>query len=118
MYFYLQEREDSAEYKANIAKFEDVLNILTEYVISQLFPNESDTDSLSETLSDALKITPAPVHSNTRNSSRNSRRNWTEEASSPNFIENKSLSIRNRLLDTKSSLQTIKNDATYQEIQR
>lgn len=106
------------QYKLNKAKFEDVLDMMMEHVISELFPNEkSDTDSLRDDLSDALKIAPAPVHSN-RNSSRNSKVNWTEEAISPNYIENKSISIRNRLLDTESSLQTIKNDVNHQGIQK
>jgi len=87
--------------------------------MSELFPNEeNDTDSLCESLSDTLKIAPAPVHNN-RNSSRNSTKlNWTEEAISPNYIENKSLSIRNRLLDTESSLQTVKNHANSQRVQK
>lgn len=104
--------------KLNKAKFEDVLDMMMEYVISEVFPNEkSDTDSSRDDLSDALKIAPAPVHGN-RNSSRNSKANWTEEAISPNYIENKSISIRNRLLDTESSLQTIKNDANHQGVQK
>lgn len=106
------------QYKLNKAKFEDVLDMMMEYVVFELFPNEkSDTDSLHDDLSDALKIAPAAVHSN-RNSSRNSKVNWTEEAISPNYIENKSISIRNRLLDTESSLQTIKNDANHQGVQK
>lgn len=116
--YYLQEGEDSMQYKLNKAKFEDVLDMLMEYVIAEVIPNkENDTDLLCESLSDALKIAPAPVHGN-RNSSRNSKTNWAEEAISPNYIENKSLSIRNRLLDTGSSLQTIKNDINYQEVQK
>lgn len=116
--YYLQEGEDSMQYKLNKAKFEDVLDMLMEYVITKVIPNkENDTDSLCESLSNALKIAPAPVHGN-RNSSRNSKTNWAEEAFSPNYIENKSLSIRNRLLDTESSLQTIKNDINYQEVQK
>lgn len=92
--------------------------MLMEYVIMEVTPNkENDTDSLCESLSDALKIAPAPVYGN-RNSSRNSKINWTEEAISPNYIENKSLSIRNRLLDTENSLQTIKNDTNYQKVQK
>lgn len=118
MFSYLQEGEDSTQYKLNIAKFEAILDILMEHVIAEVIPNkENDTDSLCESLSDALKIAPAPVHAN-RNSSRNSKTNWTEEAISPNYIENKSLSIRNRLLDTESSLQTIKNDTNYQKVQK
>ncbi|XP_071559554.1 uncharacterized protein [Temnothorax nylanderi] len=114
----MKEREDSAQYKLNKAKFEDVLDMMMEHVISEFFPNEkSDTDSLHDDLSDALRIAPAPVHGN-RNSSRNSKANWTEEAISPNYIENKSISIRNRLLDTESSLQTIKNDANHQGVQK
>lgn len=106
------------QYKLNIAKFEDVLDMLMERVIAEVIPNkENDTDSLCESLSDALKIAPAPVHGN-RSSSRNSKTNWAEEAISPNYIENKSLSIRNRLLDTESSLQTIKNDTNYQKVQK
>lgn len=106
------------QYKLNKAKFEDVLDMLMEYVIMKIIPNkENDTDSLCESLSNALKIAPALVHGN-RNSSRNSKTNWAEEAISPNYIENKSLSIRNRLLDTESSLQTIKNDINYQEVQK
>jgi len=102
----------------NKAKFEDVLDMMMEYVISELFPNEKDeTDSLHDNLTDALRIAPAPVHSN-RNSSRNSKANWTEEAISPNYIENKSISIRNRLLATENFLQTIKNDANLQGIQK
>lgn len=92
--------------------------MMMEHVISELFPDEkSDTDSLRDDLSDALRIAPAPVHGN-RNSSRSSKANWTEEAISPNYIENKSISIRNRLLDVENSLQTIKNDANRQEIQK
>lgn len=114
----MKEGEDSVQYKLNKAKFEDVLDMMMEYVVFELFPNEkSDTDSLHDDLSDALKIAPAAVHSN-RNSSRNSKVNWTEEAISPNYIENKSISIRNRLLDTESSLQTIKNDANHQGVQK
>ncbi|XP_018402549.1 PREDICTED: uncharacterized protein LOC108779601 [Cyphomyrmex costatus] len=114
----MKEEEDSAQYKLNRAKFEDVLDMMTEYVISELFSNENaETDSLRDDLTDTLRIAPAPVHSN-RNSSRNSKVNWTEEAISPNYIENKSISIRNRLLDTESSLQTIKNDANLQGIQK
>jgi len=105
------------QYKLNKAKFEDVLNMMMEYVISELFPKKDDTDSLRDDLSDALRITPAPVHGN-RNSSRNSKANWAEEAISPNYIENKSISIRNRLLDTESSLQTIKNDTNRQGVQK
>ncbi|XP_072746995.1 uncharacterized protein [Anoplolepis gracilipes] len=113
-----KEGEDSTQYKLNKVKFESVLNILMEYVIAEVIPSkENDTDSLCESLSDALKIAPAPVHGN-RNSSRNSKTNWVEEAFSPNYIENKSLSIRNRLLDTESSLQTIKNDTNYQKVQK
>lgn len=116
--FLMKEEEDSVQYKLNKAKFEDVLDMMMEYVVSELFPNEkSDTDSLHDDLSDALKIAPAPVHNN-RNSSRNSKVNWTEEAISPNYIENKSISIRNRLLDTESSLQTIKNDVNHQGVQK
>lgn len=116
--FILQEGEDSTQYKLNKAKFEDVLDMLMEYVIKEVIPNkENDTDFLCENLSDALKIAPAPVYGN-RNSSRNSKINWTEEAISPNYIENKSLSIRNRLLDTENSLQTIKNDTNYQKVQK
>ncbi|EGI65647.1 hypothetical protein G5I_05746 [Acromyrmex echinatior] len=112
----MKEGEDSMQYKLNKAKFEDVLDMMMEYVISELFPNEKDeTDSLHDDLTDALRIAPAPVHG--RNSSKNSKANWTEEAISPNYIENKSISIRNRLLDTESSLQTIKNDANLQGIQ-
>lgn len=115
--YYSQEGEDSVQYKLNKAKFEDVLDMMMEYVVSELFPNEkSDTDSLRDDLSDALRIAPAPVHDN-RNSSRNSKANWTEEAISPNYIENKSLSIRSRLLDTESSLQT-KNNANHQGVQK
>lgn len=89
-----------------------------EYIIKEIIPNkENDTDSLCESLSDALKIVPAPVYGN-RNSSRNSKINWTEEAISPNYIENKSLIIRNRLLDTENSLQTIENDTNYQKVQK
>jgi len=89
-----------------------------EYVTSELFlSKENKTDSLCDSLSDTLKIAPAPLNSN-RNSSRNSKTNWTEEAISPNYIENKSLSIRNRLLDTESSLQAMRNDANYQGIQK
>lgn len=89
-----------------------------EYIVSELFPNkENDTDSLCESLSDTLKIAPAPVRDN-RNSSKGLKTNWAEEAVSHNYIENKSLSIRNRLLDTGSSLQTIKNDVNYQEVQK
>lgn len=88
-----------------------------EYVIMEIIPNkENDIDSLCENLSDALTIAPAPVCN--RNSSRNSKINWTEEAISSNYIENKSLSIRNRLLDTENSLQTIKNDTNYQKVQK
>lgn len=113
-----KEGEDSTQYKLNKAKFEDVLDMLMEYVIKEVIPNkENDTDFLCENLSDALKIAPAPVYGN-RNSSRNSKINWTEEAISPNYIENKSLSIRNRLLDTENSLQTIKNDTNYQKVQK
>ncbi|KAH0951984.1 hypothetical protein HN011_005189 [Eciton burchellii] len=113
-----KERGDSAQYKLNKAKFEDVLDLLMEYVTSELFlSKENKTDSLCDSLSDSLKIAPAPLNSN-RNSSRNSKTNWTEEAISPNYIENKSLSIRNRLLDTESSLQTMRNDANYQGIQK
>lgn len=113
----MKEGEDSMQYKLNKAKFEDVLDMMMEYVISELFPNEKDeTDSLHDDLTDALRIAPAPVHG--RNSSKNSKANWTEEAISPNYIENKSISIRNRLLDTESSLQTIKNDANLQGIQK
>lgn len=113
-----KEGEDSTQYKLNKAKFEDVVDMLMEYVIMEVTPNkENDTDSLCESLSDALKIAPAPVYGN-RNSSRNSKINWTEEAISPNYIENKSLSIRNRLLDTENSLQTIKNDTNYQKVQK
>ncbi|XP_011858229.1 PREDICTED: uncharacterized protein LOC105555798 [Vollenhovia emeryi] len=116
-----KEGEDSVQYKLNRAKFEDVLDMMMEHVISELFPGEkSDTDSPRDDLSDALRIAPAPVHGN-RNSSRNSssrKANWTEEAISPNYIENKSISIRNRLLDTESSLQTIKNDANRQGVQK
>lgn len=88
-----------------------------EYVISELLSDEENkTDSLCDSLSDTLRIAPAPVNSN-RNSSRSVKSNWTEEAISPNYIENKSLSIRNRLLDTESSLQTTRVvDANYQEI--
>ncbi|XP_050457459.1 uncharacterized protein LOC126854588 [Cataglyphis hispanica] len=114
----IKEEEDSIQYKLNKAKFEDVLDMLMEYVITKIIPNkENDTDSLCESLSNALKIAPALVHGN-RNSSRNSKTNWAEEAISPNYIENKSLSIRNRLLDTESSLQTIENDINYQEVQK
>ncbi|CAL1688737.1 unnamed protein product [Lasius platythorax] len=114
----IKEEEDSMQYKLNIAKFEDVLDMLMERVIAEVIPNkENDTDSLCESLSDALKIAPAPVHGN-RSSSRNSKTNWAEEAISPNYIETKSLSIRNRLLDTESSLQTIKNDTNYQKVQK
>lgn len=106
------------QYKLNRAKFEDVLDMMMECVISELFPNEKDeTDSLHDDFTDALRIALAPVHGN-RNSSRNSKTNWTEEAISPNYIENKSISIRNRLLDSESSLQTIKNDANLQGIQK
>ncbi|XP_029178526.1 uncharacterized protein LOC114946242 [Nylanderia fulva] len=113
-----EEGEDSTQYKYNIATFEAVLDILMEHVIAEIIPNkENDTDSLCESLSSALKIAPAPVYGN-RNSSRNSKTNWTEEAISPNYIENKSLSIRNRLLDTENSLQTIKNDTNYQKVQK
>lgn len=106
------------QYKLNRAKFEDILDMMMEHVISELFPNEKgDTDSLRDDLSDVLRIAPAPVHGN-RNSSRNSKANWTEEAISPNYIENKSISIRNRLLDTESSLQTIRNDVNRQGIQK
>lgn len=113
-----KEGEDSTQYKLNKAKFEDILDMLMERVIAEVIPNkENDTDSLCESLSDALKIAPAPVHGN-RNSSRNSKANWAEEAISPNYIENKSLSIRNRLLDTESSLQTIKNDTNDQKVQK
>jgi len=104
------------QYKLNKAKFEDVLDMMMEHVISELFSKKDDTDSLHDNLSDALRITPAPVYGN-RNSSRNSKANWAEEAISPNYIENKSISIRNRLLDTESSLQTIKND-TNQGVQK
>jgi len=105
------------QYKLNKAKFEDVLDMMMEYIISELFPKKDDTDSLRDNLNDALRITPAPVHGN-RSSSRNSKANWTEEAISPNYIENKSISIRNRLLDTESSLQTIKNDTNRQGVQK
>lgn len=89
-----------------------------EYIVPELFPDkEDDTDSLHESLSDTLKIIPAPLHSN-RNSSKSTKTSWAEEAVSPNYIENKSLSIRNRLLDTESSLQTIKNDTNYQTVQK
>ncbi|XP_012056073.1 PREDICTED: uncharacterized protein LOC105619153 [Atta cephalotes] len=116
----MKEGEDSVQYKLNKAKFEDVLDMMMEYVISELFPNEKDeTDSLHDNLTDALRIAPAPVHSNRKiDSSRNSKANWTEEAISPNYIENKSISIRNRLLATENSLQTIKNDANLQGIQK
>ncbi|KYQ51962.1 hypothetical protein ALC60_08908 [Trachymyrmex zeteki] len=114
----MKEGEDSVQYKLNRAKFEDVLDMMMECVISELFPNEKDeTDSLHDDFTDALRIALAPVHGN-RNSSRNSKTNWTEEAISPNYIENKSISIRNRLLDSESSLQTIKNDANLQGIQK
>lgn len=113
----IKEGEDSMQYKLNKAKFEDVLDMLMEYVIAEVIPNKENDTDLCESLSDALKIAPAPVHGN-RNSSRNSKTNWAEEAISPNYIENKSLSIRNRLLDTGSSLQTIKNDINYQEVQK
>ncbi|XP_012541365.1 uncharacterized protein LOC105839526 [Monomorium pharaonis] len=112
----MKEGEDSVQYKLNKAKFQDVLDMMMEYIISELFPDEkSDTDSLCDDLSDALRITPAPVHSNRNSLSRNSKTNWTEEAISPNYIENKSISIRNRLLDTESSLQTIKNDTSHHQ---
>ncbi|XP_011700664.1 PREDICTED: uncharacterized protein LOC105457597 [Wasmannia auropunctata] len=116
----MKEGEDSVQHKVNRAKFEDVLDMMMEYIISELFPNERDekgTDCGRDDLSDALRIAPAPVHGN-RNSSRNSKVNWAEEAISPNYIENKSISIRNRLLDTESSLQTIKNDANRQGVQK
>lgn len=107
------------QYKLNRAKFEDVLDMMMEHVISELFPDEkSDTDSSHDDLSDALRIAPAPVHGNRNSSSRNSKANWAEEAISPNYIENKSISIRNRLLDTESSLQTIKNNANHQGVQK
>ncbi|XP_032667685.1 uncharacterized protein LOC116842493 isoform X2 [Odontomachus brunneus] len=114
----IKEEENSTQYKLNKAKFEEVLDLLMEYIVPELFPDkEDDTDSLHESLSDTLKITPAPLHSN-RNSSKSTKTNWAEEAVSPNYIENKSLSIRNRLLDTESSLQTIKNDTNYQAVQK
>ncbi|KAL0101259.1 hypothetical protein PUN28_018805 [Cardiocondyla obscurior] len=113
-----REGEDSVQYKLNKAKFEDVIDMMMEHLISELFPNEkSETDSLHDDPSDALRIAPAPVYSN-RNSSRNSKANWTEEAISPNYIENKSISIRNRLLDTEGSFQTIKNDANHQGVHK
>lgn len=109
---------DSTQYKLNIAKFEEILDLLMDYVTLELFPDkEDDTDSLHESLSDTLKITPAPLHGN-RNLSKSTKTNWAEEAVSPNYIENKSLSIRNRLLDTESSSQTIKNDTNYQAVQK
>ncbi|EFN87414.1 hypothetical protein EAI_05350, partial [Harpegnathos saltator] len=112
----VKEEEDSTQYKLNKAKFEDVLDLLMEHVISELFPDkEDDTDFSHDSLSDTLKITPAPLHGN-RNSSKSTKTNWAEEAVSPNYIENKSQSIRNRLLDTESSLQMIKNDPNYQAI--
>ncbi|XP_011157068.1 uncharacterized protein LOC105194049 [Solenopsis invicta] len=116
----MKEGEDSVQYKVNRAKFEDVLDMMMERVISELFPDEkSDTEeSLRDELSDALRIAPAPVHGNRNSSSRNSKANWAEEAISPNYIENKSISIRNRLLDTEGSLQTIKNDANHQRAQK
>ncbi|XP_014482946.1 PREDICTED: uncharacterized protein LOC106748680 [Dinoponera quadriceps] len=116
----VKEKEDSTQYKLNKAKFEDVLDLLMEHVISELFTDkeDDDADSLHESLSDTLKITPAPLHGNRRSSSRSTKTNWAEEAVSPNYIENKSLSIRNRLLDTESSLQTIKNDTNYEAVRK
>ncbi|KAL6258362.1 hypothetical protein P5V15_010314 [Pogonomyrmex californicus] len=109
--------EDSIQYKLNRAKFEEVLDTLMEYVILELFLNEKniDTDSLRDDLNDTLRIFPIPGN---RNSSRNLKTNWTEEAISPNYIENKSLSIRNRLLDIESSLQIMKNDIDHQGVQK
>lgn len=41
---------------------EDVFNIILEYVNSQIFPiKDNDTDTLDSTLTDVLKITPAPI---------------------------------------------------------
>ncbi|EZA58639.1 hypothetical protein X777_14808, partial [Ooceraea biroi] len=119
-----KEEEDFTQYKLNKAKFEDVFDLLMEHVISELFSNEENeeneehkTDSLCDSLSDTLTIVPAPINNN-RNSSRSSKTNWTEEAISPNYIDNKSLSIRNRLLNTESSLQTTRNNANYQGTQK
>lgn len=93
--------------------------MLMEYVMLELPSHEeNETDSVCESLSDTLKIAAAPIHNN-RNSSRNSvKLDWTEEAISPNYIENKSLSIRNRLLDTESSFPTVKNDTNSQGVQK
>lgn len=113
-----KEKEDSIYCKLKKAKFEDVFDMIMEYVISELFLNkENDTNVSCKDLSDALQITPASIHNN-RNLSKSSKTNWSKKGISRNCVENKPLSTKDRLLETESFLQTPKKDANHQGVQR
>ncbi|XP_017889393.1 uncharacterized protein LOC108630556 isoform X2 [Ceratina calcarata] len=74
-----KERKNSSKQKLQKSPRDEIINMLYEYVISELFPSKiNDIDSLNNDFNSALQIRAAPIHSN-KNSAKSTKMSWFEE---------------------------------------